>query len=62
MEGLSLLLEYATISGEISSFYSGNLGISHLIFANDLMLFWKAKPSINKNLELNLLKFSSMSA
>lgn len=60
MEGISLLLEYATIRGELKFYYTAGSPIFHLIFVDDLLLFCRVDANSIKNMEKILIEFGNL--
>ena len=66
MEALSHMLDVAASAGEFSGFSVGSTAgqsvmVSHLLFADDILIFCDAEPSQIANLRAILAKFEGNS-
>ena len=61
MEGLSCMLEYAVSDGSIKVPHAGPIHISHIIFADDLLIFLQNDSTSVRNLATILNNFGIVS-
>lgn len=61
MEGLTSLMDFAKVEGAISGLGGKSFDLNHLLFADDVMIFAKAKPNTIRNIDAVLSKFSKAS-
>ena len=61
MEGLSCMLEHAVLNGSIKVPNAGSIHISHITFADDLLIFLQNEPTSVKNLATIINDFGMVS-